>query len=493
MKNINLQRIFFVFMASVALLAASTAQGQESRPKMSAPQEEALKYFTSTLAFQAATWGSPIVTMYALRYNDALSPNAKAAPNTVWRMDNITTPAVAEQEGYVMPNTRTIYGFGFLDLGPEPVIMTLPDSHGHYYLLECVDMWTNDFYYPAGKVHGYKGGKYAMVGPGWKGTLPPGVKRIDVGTRWMLIQPRMHVHDLTDPADVARARTLLAEVKLQGLAEYTGKAAPPAPKYSYAAPDFVNPKLPVSVLDFRDPLQFWEILSAAMNENPPPPDQITALLPMFRPLGLELGKQWDRSKVNPITLQSMAEAAQKIAPTMEVLPFGKYVNGWFLPPIELGDPGDNFKIRANEARIGLTGNTTQEAVYWIGFNSVDGALLDGSNRYTITFTKQPEVIAPGWWGLFVYNGKDSYPVANALNRYSLGSDNSKTMKLNSDGSLTLYLQATDPGPDKQANWLPVNATGTFRLAMRAYAPADIMIKSLIDPSVFPPAPMVKVP
>jgi hypothetical protein len=43
----------------------------------------------------------------------------------------------------------------------------------------------------------------------------------------------------------------------------------------------------VSAVDFKDPSQFWQILSTAINENPPPKDQITALLPMFKLLGIE--------------------------------------------------------------------------------------------------------------------------------------------------------------------------------------------------------------
>jgi hypothetical protein len=43
----------------------------------------------------------------------------------------------------------------------------------------------------------------------------------------------------------------------------------------------LHPKLPVSALDFEEPLQFWDILSAAMNENPPPEDEVTALLPQL--------------------------------------------------------------------------------------------------------------------------------------------------------------------------------------------------------------------
>ena len=57
---------------------------------------------------------------------------------------NITTPSVAE-EGYVLPNDSMLYGFGFLDLRQEPVVLTLPDSGGRYYMVETVDMYTNAF------------------------------------------------------------------------------------------------------------------------------------------------------------------------------------------------------------------------------------------------------------------------------------------------------------------------------------------------------------
>ena len=114
---------------------------------------------------------------------------------------------------------------------------------------------------------------------------------------------------MPNPGELGAARKVLAGIRLQGLSEYTGKPALSAPKYDYAAPQFVNPKLPVSDLDFKDPLQFWDILSAAMNENPPPAKEISAVLPMFEPLGLELGKQWDRSKVHPIILKAMARAS----------------------------------------------------------------------------------------------------------------------------------------------------------------------------------------
>jgi hypothetical protein len=56
-----------------------------------------------------------------------------------------------------------------------------------------------------------------------------------------------------------------------------------------------------------------------------------------------------------------------------------------------------------------------------------------------------------------------YP--NPLNRYSLGTKN-KTLKYDTDGSLTLYAGAKSPGADKESNWLPA-PNGSFSLSTSA--------------------------
>ena len=88
---------------------------------------------------------------------------------------------------------------------------------------------------------------------------------------------------------------------------------------------------------------------------------MTALVPMFRPLGLELGKTWDRTKVHPLVLAAMKRAAEDIGPMLNTLPAGEFVNGWFLPPPTLGNFGTDFRIRAITARIGLTANTPRRS------------------------------------------------------------------------------------------------------------------------------------
>ncbi|MES2273561.1 MAG: DUF1254 domain-containing protein, partial [Chlamydiota bacterium] len=139
--------------------------------------KEASKEWNDSLALQAATWGAPLVTMYALRHHDAFGEHALARPNTIWRMEDISTPALSEKAGYVTPNVNVIYGFGFMDLRGGPIILDAPDSNGRYYMIEIVDMWTNAFAYIGGKATGYKGGKFILVGPGWKGQTPSGMVR----------------------------------------------------------------------------------------------------------------------------------------------------------------------------------------------------------------------------------------------------------------------------------------------------------------------------
>ena len=52
----------------------------------------------------------------------------------------------------------------------------------------------------------------------------------------------------------------------------------------------MNPKVATSMMDFDDPMQFWSIFAAAMNENPPPQSEIDTVLPQFKYLGIEFGK-----------------------------------------------------------------------------------------------------------------------------------------------------------------------------------------------------------
>lgn len=470
---------------SIAIANADEALRKATAP--SASPAMGADDWLAGLALQAATYAAPIVAMYNLRDTTSVGPHAKAPPNEIWRISDIANPTIAEQLGYVTPNVNVIYGFGFMDLAPQPIILNAPDSDGRYYMIEICDMWTNAFAYVGGLATGYKGDAFALVGPGWQGELPANVKRIDCPTRWIELQPRVHVKNAED---LAAARKVLNAMAVKGLAQYCGVSAPPSGPYDYATPN-VNPKVASSEMQFLDPLQFWEIFSAAMNENPPPPSEIECVLPQFKYLGIELGKPWKRENAPPRILAQMKSAAESIGPMMmPLLPvLGNTVNGWNIPPANIGAPGADYPARALVAVFGLTSNTTREAIYYTSVSDAAGKPLHGANRYSLTFTENDsciEAISPGFWSITAYDSATGYTIPNAIGRYALGGDSELTR--NADGSLTVYVQADDPGPERRSNWLPTSS-GPFYLIVRVYAPAARVSEGLKDPTTVqaPPA------
>ena len=465
---------------------APVPEGDTKGP--SPEQVKAIKSWTGTLSVQAATNGAPLVAMYNLRATVAFGPKPKALPNQIWRMEDISTPKLAAESGYVSPNLDVVYGFGFADLGTEPVILNAPDSDGRYYMIEICDMWTNAFAYPAGGTSGYKGGKLALVGPGWKGTLPDGVKRIDCPTRWVELQPRVNVKS---EADLPAARKVLQAITLQGLAQYNGGPAPKQPAYNYELPK-MTPGVATSHMQFDDPLQFWSIFSAAMNENPPPQSEIDSMLPQFKYLGIVLGKQWKPEDVNPLILAEMKQAAAEIGDmALGTMPLaGTLKNGWVIPPANTGYAGTDYLSRLCVAVFGLTANTSTQAIYYSGILDGNNQPMTGAKKYTLTL-KEPmdyaKPVPPGFWSVTMYDKVTNYTAANSINRYHLA--NYDTLKKNSDGSITMYLQTQNPGADKESNWLPT-PPGSFYLIFRNYAPAPEVSEALKDRATFQGPPGV---
>jgi hypothetical protein len=132
---------------------------------------------------------------------------------------------------------------------------------------------------------------------------------------------------------------------------------------------------------------------------------------------------------------------------------------------------NNYTTRATAAAMGLFGNTKEEAVYTGSIKDNTGKPLLGSNKYTLTFSKNQIPPVKYFWSITAYVIPQRYLVKNPINRYSIG-DRSQGLKYEKDGSLIIYLQSTSPGKDKEANWLPSPAAGPFNYVVRLYGPKD---------------------
>ena len=57
---------------------------------------------------------------------------------------------------------------------------------------------------------------------------------------------------------------------------------------------------------------------------------------------------------------------------------GKPTNGWDVPPVNFGETGADYLTRGINSVLGLTANTTTEAIYTLGALGSDGKPLNGS-------------------------------------------------------------------------------------------------------------------
>ena len=110
--------------------------------------------------------------------------------------------------------------------------------------------------------------------------------------------------------------------------------------------------------------------------------------------------------------------------------------------------------------------------------NAEGQPLDGSNDYVLHFDADGLPPASAFWSVTMYDG-EGFQVANELHRFAIGDRD--PLVYNPDGSLDLYIQRSNPGGGRTANWLP-SAAGQLGITMRIYDPKP----AVIDGSWSPP-------
>ena len=375
----------------------------------------------------------------------------------------------------VRPNADTLYSSLWFDVSKEPLLVSVPDSHGRYYLLPLLDMWTDVFSVPGTRTSGNGAQQFAIVGPDWKGKLPAGVTMYRSPTPGGWIIGRTQTNGV---ADYTAVRQFQAGIKAVPLSAW-GKPA------HAAAPTAVDPAVdqsaPVQQVAKMDGATFFARYAQLSKTNPPHANDYPELARMAR-LGLVPGQPFDAGKLAP-EVQAAIEAAPKLAHKQIGYAFqhaGMQVNGWREILHTIGTYGTDYAQRAAVAYAGLGANPVEDAIYPFALADADGKPLDSAARYTIHFDKAQLPPMRAFWSLTMYNDQQFF-AANPINRFAIGDRDA--LVYNADGSLDLLIQRDTPPADQQANWLPAPAAGKFTMNLRLYWPKQ----TALDGSWTPPA------
>jgi hypothetical protein len=123
----------------------------------------------------------------------------------------------------VRPNFDVLYSSAFLDLTKEPVIVSVPDTNGRYYMLAMLDMWTDVFASPGWRTTGTRAQDFLIVPTGWNGAAPSGVTWVQAPTPSVWVIGRTKTDG---PADYVAVNKIQAGFKITPLSQWGKPVAP---------------------------------------------------------------------------------------------------------------------------------------------------------------------------------------------------------------------------------------------------------------------------
>jgi hypothetical protein len=463
-------RILLTALTGVVLLSlASTSSAQLLRRRErvtvvpSLPSGPVTAKEAAETGIEAYIYGYPLVTMEMTRRVMTNVEKLEGTRAPMGQLVRMRTYPDAAFRDVTAPNADTLYTTAWLDVGKEPWVLSLPDAQGRYYLMPMLDGWTDVFQVPGKRTTGTGPQKYAITGPGWKGTLPAGVTEYKSPTALVWLLGRIYCTGT--PEDYEAVHKMQDEVSIVPLGSY-GKAYTPA---AGSVDPNIDMKKPVrDQVNSLDATTYFNLLATLMKDNPPARTDAIILTKMAR-LGIVPGKPFDAGKLDPAVAKAISDVPklgfEKIMAHFKQA--GTAENGWVFST-KTGVYGTDYLQRALITAIGLGANRPQDAVYPTSEVDAEGNPYDGSKKYVMHFNKGQTPPVNGFWSLTMYDDKYFF-VANPLNRYTLSSR--FNFKYNADGSLDLFLQNENPGPEKEANWLPA-PNGKFILMLRLYWPKE---------------------
>jgi hypothetical protein len=231
----------------------------------------------------------------------------------------------------VRSNFDTLYSVAWLDMLKEPVVVSVPDTGGRYYLLPMLDMWSDVFASPGWRTTGTQAANYLVTPPGWTGTVPEGMTRLNAPT------PRVWVIGRTKtdgPPDYPAVHKIQAGFKVTPLSGW-GKAATPVE--ANIDPDVDMKTAPKAQVDTMTTGRFFSYAAELLKVYPPHSTDQPIIAQMKR-IGIEPGRSFDLAKADPAVrkaLEGVPQTAQKLM-QWKVATLARVANHWSMNTDTMG-------------------------------------------------------------------------------------------------------------------------------------------------------------
>jgi hypothetical protein len=345
------------------------------------------------IAADAYVYFYSLVTMDVTRRRFTnIEPGKELGKGPMNKFNNVPEYPPADFKGVVRPNFDTLYSIAYLDMTKEPVVVSVPDTGGRYYLLPMVDMWSDVFASPGWRTTGTQAANFLVTPPGWRPDLrdrfieefrlPKDKRRIDAPTPYVWTIGRTNTDG---PPDYDAVRKIQAGFRVTPLSEWGKTPKSIEVKIDPSIDMKTPPKLQVDTMPAG---KYFAYAAELLKVNPPHLTDEPIIAQMKR-IGIEPGKSFDINKVDPVVkkaLEGAPAAAQKLM-EWKVPSLARVANYWSMNTDTMGVYGNYYLKRAIVSQLGLGANVPEDAIYPLNLGDESGRPLDGASKYTIYFKK----------------------------------------------------------------------------------------------------------
>ncbi len=321
------------------------------------------------IAVDAYVYFYPLLSMEITRRQFTnVAPGKEMAKGPMNLFSNVPEYPPADFKGVVRSNFDTLYSSAWLDMSKEPVVISVPDTDGRYYLLPMLDMWTDVFASPGWRTTGTKAGTFLITPPGWRPDLrdrfveefklPKETQRIEAPTPYVWVIGRTKTDG---PPDYDAVRKIQAGYKVALLSEY-GKAPKPV---EFKPDPSVDMKTPPKVqVDTMSAGVYFANAADLLKLHPPHVTDQPIIARMTK-IGIEPGKSFDIGKLDPVLQRALETAPQDAQKLMawKLPTLARVANGWGMNTDTMGVYGNYYLKRAIVAQQGLGANVVEDAIY----------------------------------------------------------------------------------------------------------------------------------